>query len=146
MSLRALACLLPVCAASGWWFLHGAPPGFPLDDAWVHLVYARNTAAGDLFAFNPGEPAGGVPSGGLAAGDYVCLEVSDNGSGMTPEVRQRIFDPFFTTKFTGRGLGLAAVTGIVRSHRGALQVESTPGQGSTFRIHLPVAAAPGAVV
>ena len=60
MSLRALACLLPVCAASGWWFLHGAPPGFPLDDAWVHLVYARNTAAGDLFAFNPGEPAGGV--------------------------------------------------------------------------------------
>jgi two-component system cell cycle sensor histidine kinase/response regulator CckA len=78
------------------------------------------------------------------AGAYVCLEVEDNGAGMTPEVRARIFDPFFTTKFTGRGLGLAAVLGIVRSQRGALTVRSTPGQGSCFSIYLPAVAGPAA--
>ena len=81
----------------------------------------------------------GQPSADLPAGDYVCLEVSDNGSGMTPAVLERIFDPFYTTKFTGRGLGLAAVLGIVRSHRGALTVTSAPAQGSSFQIYLPVA-------
>jgi len=75
----------------------------------------------------------------LVGGDYVYLEVVDNGCGMPPEVRDRIFDPFFTTKFTGRGLGLAAVLGIVRGHGGAVQVESTPGQGTVFRILLPAA-------
>jgi len=73
----------------------------------------------------------------LPAGRYVRLEVSDNGSGMTEEVKARIFDPFFSTKFTGRGLGLAAVLGIVRSHRGAMQVESELDRGTTFRIVLP---------
>src|SRR5262249_54638342 len=56
----------------------------------------------------------------LSEGEYVCLEVSDNGSGMAPETLKHIFDPFFTTKFLGRGLGLAAVLGIVRSHKGAV--------------------------
>jgi PAS domain S-box-containing protein len=78
------------------------------------------------------------PVAELAPGDYVCTEISDTGSGMTPDVLGRIFDPFFTTKFTGRGLGLAAVLGIVRTHQGALRVTSIPGHGSTFHIYLPV--------
>jgi PAS domain S-box-containing protein len=76
----------------------------------------------------------------LAAGLYAGLEVRDNGSGMSPETIERIFEPFFTTKFSGRGLGLSAVLGIVQSHHGALFVESRPGEGSTFRLLLPVAA------
>ena len=65
----------------------------------------------------------------LPEGDYVSLEISDNGGGMPPDVLERIFDPFFTTKFTGRGLGLAAVLGIVRGHNGALKVFSEESWG-----------------
>jgi signal transduction histidine kinase/ActR/RegA family two-component response regulator len=77
------------------------------------------------------------PATDIPDGQYVCLEVSDNGCGMTTEVREKIFDPFFSTKFTGRGLGLAAVLGIVRSHRGAITVQSEVGRGSTFKLLLP---------
>ncbi|MFT3830865.1 MAG: ATP-binding protein [Opitutaceae bacterium] len=81
-------------------------------------------------------------AGDLPAGDYVVLEVADNGCGIPPEIHSRIFDPFFTTKFTGRGLGLAAVQGIVRAHHGAVEFESTPGAGATFRILLPASTEP----
>ena len=77
----------------------------------------------------------------LPEGDYAYLEVADDGCGIAPELQAKIFEPFFSTKFTGRGLGLAAVAGIVRAHGGAVRVASAPGQGATFRIVLPLAPA-----
>jgi two-component system cell cycle sensor histidine kinase/response regulator CckA len=73
----------------------------------------------------------------LPEGLYTCLEVADTGCGMDAETIERIFDPFFTTKFTGRGLGMSAVLGIVRSHHGALKIHSEVGQGTTVKILFP---------
>ncbi len=83
----------------------------------------------------------GSGAGDLAPGAHAVFEVSDTGTGMDEATLARIFDPFFTTKFTGRGLGLAAVLGIVRGHRGFLQVSSVLGQGTVFRVLFPAAEA-----
>jgi PAS domain S-box-containing protein len=79
----------------------------------------------------------GVISKDPQEGSYLLLKVSDNGSGMSPETLTRIFEPFFTTKFTGRGLGLSAVMGIIRGHRGVLFVNTKEGEGTSFEVYFP---------
>jgi CheY-like chemotaxis protein len=78
-------------------------------------------------------------TGKLTPGFYIVLEVQDNGVGMDEATLTQILDPFFTTKFTGRGLGLSAVEGILRTHRGALELRTAVGLGSTFCVYLPAA-------
>jgi len=81
----------------------------------------------------------------LADGPYVYLEIADSGCGMDKETLSKLFDPFFTTKFTGRGLGMAAVLGIVRGHKGSIKVYSELGKGTTFKILLPASGRPAEI-
>lgn len=76
----------------------------------------------------------------LAEGRYACLEITDTGVGMEAETLEHVYEPFFTTHFQGRGLGMAAVYGIVKDHKGAVQVVSKPGEGTTVIVYLPVMA------
>jgi signal transduction histidine kinase/CheY-like chemotaxis protein len=104
------------------------------DRGTIHVrAAAEQLTEADLLGARPGHHA--------EPGDYVLIEVSDEGSGMDATTLERIFDPFFTTRAQGHGLGLAVLVGIVHSYAGALHVESTPGAGTTFRIHLPAAPA-----
>jgi PAS domain S-box-containing protein len=81
--------------------------------------------------------------GGVPSGTYACLSVADNGPGMDEDTQRRIFEPFFTTKApgAGTGLGLAVVHGIVKAHRGAIQIQSRSGEGARFDVYLPLASA-----
>lgn len=80
--------------------------------------------------------------GELPNGTYAFFEVADSGAGMDAQTKRKIFEPFFTTKVTGRGLGLAAIQGIVRGHRGAMSVDTAPGEGTTFRLLFPASTVP----
>ncbi len=118
------------------------------------MVMNLLTNASDALQGNPGEIvletgvrrathadlASPYLSAELAEGDYAFVSVRDSGVGMDESTIRKVFDPFFTTKFMGRGLGLAAVLGIVRSHRGTIQVTSEPGEGSAFVVMFPAAA------
>ncbi len=100
-----------------------------MPDGGTVTVSARNVEA----------PAPGAPAH-LAPGRYVAVSVRDTGPGVAPEIRSRIFDPYFTTRADGSGLGLAVSYSVVKNHGGAIDVQSAPGQGSTFTVFLPATA------
>jgi signal transduction histidine kinase/CheY-like chemotaxis protein len=105
----------------------------PQTDGWIEV-------AACTYDVPPEVARAHAPAYDARPGSFICLEISDSGAGMDKETLVQIFDPFFSTKFTGRGLGLAAVQGIVRSCNGFIDVRSSPGAGSTFRVFLPSAA------
>jgi PAS domain S-box-containing protein len=101
------------------------------DDGRVRVATGhRSVAAAELARW--------VGAGDLPPGEYAYLEVEDTGPGLEPDARDLIFEPFFTTKPEGHGLGLAAVIGLVRGHRGGIELDTTLGRGTRFRVHLPV--------
>src|SRR5262249_32748643 len=104
-------------------------------DGVIRVITRRGPLVGESASVTESSPEG----------DYLTLEVSDTGSGMSPETQSRVFDPFYTTKSAGHGLGLAVVSGIVRGLGGAIRIKSEPGKGSTFQVLLPCAEAPGTV-
>jgi CheY-like chemotaxis protein len=105
-----------------------------IDSSHGTVRIATGSGTYDTSAFSR-SAAGGEPK----SGHYVFLEVSDDGVGMDTSTIAQLFDPFFTTKFLGRGLGMATVLGIVRGHAGAIDVDSSPGEGTRIRIYFPAA-------
>jgi CheY-like chemotaxis protein len=110
---------------SNAWEAAGDRPG-------VIRLAVKPVAAADIPRVNR-FPVDGEPS----QENYACLEVADSGCGIEPQEIEKIFDPFYSKKFTGRGLGLPVVLGIVRAHHGVITVESKPEQGSVFRVYIP---------
>ena len=108
-----------------------------VDLVWNAAEAIREGTPGRIWVRTGAVEIGEDPRHTIAPGRYLMLEVRDTGCGMSEETQKRIFDPFFTTKFQGRGLGLAAVEGFVRSSGGEVRVESRPGKGARFRILLP---------
>jgi two-component system, cell cycle sensor histidine kinase and response regulator CckA len=100
------------------------------------ILKEKIMGSGELVSF------GAITNTTLPYGAYALIEVADDGCGMSSETLSKIFDPFFTTKFTGRGLGLSAVLGIIQGQKGGIIVESSEGAGTRFRILLPVIVSP----
>jgi signal transduction histidine kinase/ActR/RegA family two-component response regulator len=129
--------------------LHVQADAGQLEQVLVNLVINARDALGVAGSIEITTRRQVVPPGpeaersGLSAGDYACIEVKDDGVGMSAEVQARLFEPFFTTKAQGRGtgLGLATSFGIVRQHEGTIRVESEPGKGTCMRVLLPICAA-----
>ncbi|MCB9675946.1 MAG: response regulator [Alphaproteobacteria bacterium] len=137
--------------------LHGALPsvsidGSQIDQVVMNLVTNAIEAVGEVGTVHVStavrtvsDAEGADPlNGPLPPGTHVVLEVRDSGPGMDPETAARVFDPFFSSKAEGRGLGLAAVHGIVHQHGGLVEVHSARGEGAVFRVYLPGGASPAA--
>jgi len=113
----------------------------------INADEALGEGPGDITVTIAALPASALPAAEMApagwnptAGNYACLSVADTGCGVDSETLEKIFEPFFSTKFTGRGLGLPVVLGIVKAHAGAIRVDSQPGKGTVFRVFLPLVA------
>ncbi len=99
------------------------------------------TVAIKKITIQPDQPESDYFGTNILPGKYAILEVSDTGCGMSEETKLRVFEPFYTTKFSGRGLGMSAILGIVKAHNGTLQLISTPGTGTTFKVYIPLTVA-----
>ncbi|HVY29140.1 MAG TPA: ATP-binding protein [Polyangiaceae bacterium] len=147
---RLLAALIPKQVELHYQFQEGLPP-VEVDATQIRQVLMNLiTNAAESMADRPGRVVIGLEQRylpeseldgyehhSLKPGNFVVLSVKDNGQGMDEETRRRVFDPFFTTKFQGRGLGMAAVLGIVRGHQGAIRIQSEPFAGTEVRLLLP---------
>lgn len=109
--------------------------GEAVGDREGEITIAVSVVSADVTRRSRIHPPGWQP----VADFYACLTVSDTGCGMDPDTMERLFDPFFSTKFAGRGLGLAVVLGALKTHDGAVTVESTPGRGTIFHVFFPLA-------
>ena len=140
-------CQLNIAAAKGYTLIEGEPT--QLQQIVMNLVTNASEAVGDepcRIAVRTGAMLADSDylddtfgATGLEPGRFVFLEVSDPGKGIGEDIRNRIFEPFFSTKYTGRGLGLASVLGIVRGHGGAIKLITEPGNGTRFRVLFPPA-------